>query len=312
MTVRASEKDVTNAEKAQIHLGATGIDSSHLPEFSRRINTLNNQGKTRCRMTAFHDPGDHQLPAADVARWRAQTLAMGATEHSSLAEMLDAVDGVLVLAVDGTAHAKLAEPSLLRGLPTYIDKPLTCSLKDALHLYAVASDANARCYSASSLRFAAEISGLDRRQLGELQVVSAFGPGERNPAMPGLFYYGVHTIEMVDAIWGPGVSRVRGTSTDARDLVELEYADGRFAQLRIERKGHYDFGATVHGIEGVTSFKVDFNSIYDRLISGMVRFFEGEAAPVPLKDTLENVAVMEAGNMSIASNGEWISLNTSR
>ena len=195
-----------------LRLGVIGADSSHVPEFTRRLNLLNDNGTSRCRVTAFYDPGDHALPPLDVAAWRNSTLGMGVTEHASLDEMLGQVDGVLVLAVDGHRHAGLALPPLRRGLPTYIDKPLTCDLAQARHLLETAREHAARCYSASSLRFADEITRLDRNATGPLQVVSAFGPGELNAAMPGLFYYGVHTIEMVDAIWGPGVARVRATT----------------------------------------------------------------------------------------------------
>ena len=59
--------------------------------------------------------------------------------------------------------------------------------------------------------------------------------------MEGLFYYGVHAIEMVDAIWGPGVKRVSALYLEDRDLLDLDYHDGRYARLRMERKGRYDF-----------------------------------------------------------------------
>ncbi|MFN9992123.1 MAG: hypothetical protein ACK54H_02165, partial [Phycisphaerales bacterium] len=61
-----------------MRLGIIGIDSSHTPVFSNRINTLNKEGKTPCRVTHFWDPGNHewQHPAGpeqsakDVAKWR--------------------------------------------------------------------------------------------------------------------------------------------------------------------------------------------------------------------------------------------------
>ncbi len=40
----------------------------------------------------------------------------------------------------------------------------------------------------------------------------------------------------------------------------------------------------------------------------MVKFFEGGEAPVSLRDIVENVAVMQAGNESIARGGEWIDI----
>ena len=126
--------------------------------------------------------------------------------------------------------------------------------------------------------------------------------------MEGLFFYGVHVIEMVDAIWGPGVKRVSAIHLPDRDLVDLDYHDGRYARLRMERKGSYDFGATVHGEKGIKQFKVDFAPVYMRLIQGMTGFFEGGPAPVDLRDLVENVAVMEAGNASMKAHGEWVEI----
>ena len=287
-------------------LGAIGIDSSHLPEFTKRIKALNESGQTRCRVTGLWTDGRHDLPAERAHQWQSMAEEMGVRTAASMDELLGAVDGVMVLAVNGNRHLELSLPALERGLPTYIDKPLTCDLKQARQILDVSRRRNARCYSASSLRFAAEVTDLPRAELGKLAAIDAFGPGEISAAMRGLFYYGVHTIEMVDAIWGPGVKRVSAITLPDRDLADLDYHDGRYARLRMDRKGCYDFGATVHGEKKVHQFKVNFAEVYDRLIQGMTRFFEGGPAPVPLRDLVENVAVMEAGNASMKREGVWV------
>lgn len=290
-----------------IRLGCLGTDSSHLPEFSKRIKALHDAGKTKCLVTCFHTDGKHDMPADQVAQWEATTIGLGAKKVGTVDELLSQVDGVLVLAVNGHRHLELALPSLAKGLPTYVDKPLTCDLSQAKQLLAAARKTNARCYSASSLRFAKEVTGIPRDSLGDLVAIDATGPGELNPSMEGLFFYGVHTIEMVDALYGkPGVKRVRAITSDARELVDLEYADGRTAHLRLERKGSYDFAGTVHGSKAMYQFKVDFNGVYDRLVEGMTGFFEGKKAPAELRDIVENVAVMEAGNKSIRTGGAWV------
>ena len=289
-----------------MNIGAIGIDSSHLPEFTRRIKALHDEGKTACRVTHLFDPGGHDLPKA--AEWLATTKELGVTRVGSMEELLGSVDGVMVLAVNGNRHLELARASLSKGLPTYIDKPLTCKLSDAKELLKMARASAARCYSASSLRFAPEVTEMDKSALGTLRAIDAFGPGQLHPQMEGLFFYGVHTIEMVDAIWGPGVRRVSAIHLPDRDLVDLDYPDGRYARLRLDRKTSYDFGATVHGEKGIKQFKVDFAPVYTRLAQGMTRFFEGGSAPASLRDLVENVAVMEAGNASMKRDGEWVEI----
>lgn len=291
-----------------LRLGAIGVDSSHLPEFSRRIKERHDAGQTPCRVAAFWTDGQHDMPADDVAKWGADTEALGAEKFDDLDAMLDAVDGVMVLTVNGHKHLEHATPALRRGLPTYVDKPLTCDTAEAKQLLALAKENNAKCYSASSLRFASELAAVKAADLGELKAIDAYGPGELHDLMAGVFFYGVHTIEMVDALWGPGVAAVSARHGEPRDLLQLRYADGRTACLRLEREGSYDFGATVHGSQGVHHFTVDFATVYDRLIDAMLRFFERGEAPVALEDIVENVAVMAAANRSIELDGAWVEL----
>lgn len=290
-----------------MRIGAIGIDSSHLPEFSRRIKEMHDAGRTPCRVTKFWTDGRHDWPvASDVEKWRQQAIDLGVEPAGSIEELLDSVDGVMVLAVSGARHLEFARPSLERGMPTYVDKPLTCDLEEARTLLGLARKTGAPCYSASSLRFATELEAIDRGELGDIVAIDAFGPGELNDGAPGLLHYGVHTIEMVDAIWGPGVKRVSAIEFPDRHLVDLEYGDGRYARLRLERRGAYDFGATVQGVKATHQFKVNFGPVYGRLVQGMTQFFEGGPAPADLRDIVENVAVMLAGNASIAADGEWV------
>ncbi|MBX3410793.1 MAG: hypothetical protein KF859_13025 [Phycisphaeraceae bacterium] len=302
-----------------MRIGAIGIDSSHLPEFTKRIKALNAEGKTPCRVTHFWDPGRHewQHPEGqersrlDVDNWRKTATELGAKQADSLEELLKNVDGVMVLNINGHRHLELSVGPIVRGMPTYIDKPLTCSLDQARSLLSMTRQYKARCYSASSLRFVAEIPALTREKLGSIVAIDAFGNGEQLEMMPHLWHYGCHSIEMVDAIFrwsgqGAGVARVSALALEGQHLLDMEYRDGRFARIRMDRQGAWAFGATVHGKQGVQQFVVDFAPVYSRLVEGMVRFFEGGAAPVDLRDIVENVAVMEAGNRSIALGGDWV------
>jgi predicted dehydrogenase len=308
-----------------MRLGIIGLDSSHTPVFSNRINTLHNEGKTPCKVTHVWDPGRHewQHPAGpdqtakDLLNWREDTLKQGVQPVNSLDDLLKNTDGVLVLNINGHRHLELAIGPIARGMPTYIDKPLTCSLDQARALLAMTRQYNARCYSASSLRFITEIPKLNKDTLGDIVAIDAFGNGEVLDMMPDLWHYGCHAIEMVDAIFkwsgqGPGVKRVsaikKGGATSGYHLLDMEYHDGRLARLRMDRDGAWAFGATVHGKKGVQQFVVEFAPVYTRLVEGMVKFFEGKEPPVSLRDIVENVAVMEAGNRSIALGGEWIQI----
>ena len=309
MTKSAQYVRQTSASaQRELQIAAIGIDSSHLPEFSKRIRKLRDAGQTCCRVTQMWTDGLHRMPEDEVQKWRMQAEAEGVVMTESMDALLEAADGVMVLAVDGNRHLELAEAALKRSLPTYIDKPLTCNLPDARKILELSRKYEAPCYSASSLRFANEVKGLDKLKLGKLEAIDAYGPGELNDAMKGLFFYGIHTIEMVDAMWGGGVKRVRCDQMEDRDIVQLQYIDGRYAHLRMERKGAYDFGATVHGSDVIHSFKVDFAQIYDRLIEGMTGFFERGECPATLERLVEAVAIIEAAHTSSENGGGWVDM----
>ena len=300
---------MNDSSHGDIRLGVIGTDTSHLPTFAERMNALRDVGRTRCRIAHSWTDGQHVMPMHHVEMWNDKARSLGVEPADRLDAMLDQVDGVLVLSVDGNRHLEHARPALERGLPTYIDKPLACSLADARAIQRLADTHDARCYSASSLRFITEIDKIDRDALGPIVAVDAVGPGELNDTMEGLFFYGVHAVELVDQILGRGVKRVSAVHLPDRDLVRLEYRDGRFASIRLDRKASYTFGATVHGEKDLASFTVDFEPVYGRLVAGMCRFFEGGEAPVPLDNLVENVAVMQAGNASMKRDGAWVELS---
>ena len=102
-------------------------------------------------MTHVFDPGGHEVP--DAPKWLETVRQLGVAHVGSMGRILSSVEGVMVLAVIGNRHLSLASPSLSKGLPTYIDKPLACSLADAKQVLSLATKTGAR-YSASSLRFA--------------------------------------------------------------------------------------------------------------------------------------------------------------
>ncbi|MCE2653178.1 MAG: Gfo/Idh/MocA family protein [bacterium] len=307
-----------------MNIGAIGIDSGHLEAFTKLINARNKAGTTRCRVSHFWSDGSNdwvqtkndKVRLEHCAKWKAGAIEHGAVEAKSLEEMLKACDGFMVLNVSGGKHSKFAEKCLKTKKPTYVDKPLTTKFAEAKKLLALSRKLKAPCYSASSLRFIAAFDGIDFAKLGKVVAVDAYGPGELLKADPHLWHYGCHAIEMVDSIFarsgqGAGVKKVSAVEMADRHLLDLEYRDGRYVSIRLERKGSWEFGGIIHGEKGAASFRETFGdgaSIYDRLIGGMVSFFEGKGQPVPLRDIVETVAVMDAGNASIKKKGAWVNV----
>ena len=72
-------------------------------------------------------------------------------------ELLGKVDAVMMESIDGTRHFEPAKFFIEKGIPTFVDKPFTSSLEEAIALAEMAKKNNVPLFSASSLRYAPEV-----------------------------------------------------------------------------------------------------------------------------------------------------------
>lgn len=289
-----------------MRIGIVGLDSSHAREFARRIQTLHTDGKTACRVSHCWDQA---LSAPDQSVPTPATLHdLGIESASSLDELLGSVEGVMVLSTDGHRHLVPVISSLERGLPTFVDKPLSCSASDAWAM--LKASRSARCFSASALRFADRLSESDSIRIGKLRTIEATGPFQEHSSSPGLWYYGCHTFELVDSLWheGGGPLQVRARLLDTGHRIELEYADERLAVIGLDRTGVSPWQVRVLGTKGEAAFVADLKPAYDRLVRGLCRFFAGEIPAVGLERSVSVIEAIEASQRSLSLGGEWVCL----
>ncbi|MCS7308739.1 MAG: Gfo/Idh/MocA family oxidoreductase [Armatimonadetes bacterium] len=231
----------------------------------------------------------------------------GVERKSSIAEVVEAVDALMVLAPDNLAdHLALCEQVLPAGKPTFIDKLLSPRLSDAQQILEAAQRYGTSVTCSSALRFAVELEAL-RPQLDSMPV-EAFARG-----MGEWMGYGVHTIALVIGLMGTGVTRVADVGTPSSRFLAMEYADGRRATVEVRDCENmwnvfsWTFGAKVGNIYYVETVK-DYNGFYLNLMKMVVRFFKTGESPVSLQEALEIVRLLEASNRSQQAGGAWVSL----
>jgi len=102
-------------------------------------------------------------------------------------EMIGKIDGVLIEAVDGSVHLERARPFLEAGIPTFVDKPFACSLKDAMEMAELARRKDVPIFSSSSLRYALEVVEVREKaeEFGEVLGAHAWSPAPTHPRNPG-------------------------------------------------------------------------------------------------------------------------------
>jgi len=293
-----------------IRLGIVDFDSSHSVEFAKRLNhklVAEEQWVEGAQVVM-----GCVLPSAIAEQSRIDGFVKTFTQDLGLPlverpeEMIGKVDGVLIEAVDGSVHLERARPFLEAGIPCYVDKPFTCSVQEARALIDLAEKKRLPLFSSSSLRYAPEVVSLQQGEQGTCRILGcdAYAPASTHPRNPGLFHYGIHGVEILFALMGPGCETVQAVSNEGVDVVTGLWKDGRVGTMRGIRAGSPGYGCTAFGEKKVVPTTVSTQFIYRELLKKIVQMFQTGKSPLDPRETLEITAFMEAALHSAAQNGE--------
>jgi predicted dehydrogenase len=298
-----------------IKLGILDFDTSHTVEFTRRLNHTEGTPKEQYvegAQVVIGCAGESKLSAERIAGFTEQMKKFGVTLVEKPGDMIGKVDGMLIEAVDGTVHYERAKPFLEAGIPCFIDKPFTCSVADAKKILELSEKKKAPVFSSSSLRYAPEVAqfATDAQQ-GKIVGCDVYGPASLSPIPErnaGLYHYGIHAIEMLYTLMGPGCKRVTCIHDKGVDLVTGHWKDGRMATVRGIRDGASGYGFVGFAEKGIKAVTVGTGVIYRELLKQIVEFFKTGKSPVEPAVMLEIMAFIEAANKSGANHGAGESL----
>lgn len=293
------------ADNAVIRVGIIGCDTSHVPAFTRILNDPANTGDLAgVRVVAAFPGGSADLPSS---RDRVQEYTDGLRKSGveivgSIAELLEKVDCVLLESVDGRPHLEQVTPVFKARKRVFIDKPLAGSLVDAVMIVELGRKLGTEWFSSSSLRFGPAMEGIrDNAKIGEIVGAATWSPCHLEEHHPDLFWYGVHGVESLFTIMGPGCKSVARTQTKDTELAVGVWKDGRVGTFRGIRGGKSDYGGVVFGSKGIVA--VGGYEGYKPLVVEIARFFKTGKAPIRPEVTLEIFAFMEAADESKRQDG---------
>jgi hypothetical protein len=289
-----------------LRLGIVDFDSSHCIEFTRRFNHVGiapDQHVDGARVVAGW-PGTSEMAPDRIAGFRNQMVAAGVPLVDDPAELIGQADGVLVLSLCGAAHLERARPFLEAGIPTYVDKPFACSLQDALEILRVAQSTGTTLAYGSALRFADELTELRRAQsrCGQIVGLLACGPAKREPMNPGLFHYGIHTVEVLFSLMGAGCTHVTATWSEGADVVTGRWGDGRLATIRGARRGATAYSVTAFCENAVLHQPVSTRYAYRNLCREIVRSLS-DRTPIVAYDEIEAITRFVLAALASERNG---------
>jgi hypothetical protein len=293
-----------------IRLGMLDFDTSHVVEFTRRLNHKTPDGEQWVdgAEVVIACPGSSKIMPERIPDYLKEMQTMGVPIVNKPTDMIGKVDGMLIESQEGGAHWEAARPFLEAGIPCFIDKPFTCSTADAKRIADLAAKKNVPVFSSSSLRFGTElVSFLADPKHAKVIGALAYGPAplfEKDPSLnPGLYHYGIHAVEVLYTLMGPGCRRVTCTHEKGADVVTGQWKDGRLGSVRGIRVGKADYGALVFTDAGVKPLPIGMRYAYRDLLKAIVTMFETKKAPIDISVSVEIVAFIEAANKSAANHG---------
>jgi hypothetical protein len=293
-----------------IKLGVIDFDTSHVVEFTKR---LNHKGVAEDQwvngaQVVIGCPGKSAIMPDRIPGYVKEMERLDVPLVEKPEDMLGKVDGMLIESQEGGAHWLSARPFLEASLPCFIDKPFTCSVADARKIIDLAEKKKAPIFSASALRYAPElVKYVSNKKQGDIIGCLAYGPAplfEKDPKLnPGLYHYGIHAVEILYTLMGPGCQRVTCTHEKDVDVATGQWKDGRVGTVRGIRRGNSDYGAVAFSDKGVQPVPIGTGSIYRELVKKIVELFEKKESPLDIAVTLEIIAFIEAANKSGHNHG---------
>lgn len=295
-----------------IRLGIVDFDTSHVVQFTKRLNHVDipeEQWVEGAKIVMGYQGTSRITPQEKIDEYTAQVKAMGVELVDRPEEMIGKVDGILVESQEGAVHLERARPFLEAGMPCYIDKPFATSVADAKAIVALANKNNVPVFSSSSLRYALEIQKLQEEGVGKIFGVDAYSPASLHEYNPGLFHYGIHGVETLYALMGPGCESVTCTFTEGGEVTTGLWKDGRIGVMRGTRAGSHSYGFVAWTEKGVRQVTIDANYIYRELLKRIVQMFQTGKSPLDNAETIEIVAFQVAALQSAQKGGERVALD---
>ncbi len=304
-----------------LRVGLIGLDTSHVVAFTQLLNDPTHRDHVPgARVVAAFKGGSPDVEASATRvdgftstlreKWQIEIVP-------TIDDLIARVDVVMLTSVDGRVHLEQARPVLAAKKPLFIDKPMAGSYKDAAEIVRLARASGTPVFSASSRRYTEDVQGLvtDAR-IGKVLGAMTFGPATLEPHHPDLFWYGVHAVETLYTIMGPGCVKVTRTHTAGTDVVVGEWADGRIGTVRGLRDGRSGYGQVAYGSEGIVITTPESAAAiqkpragYYGLLVRTIEFFKTGTPPVTPDETLESLAFMEAADLSKARGGVPVALS---
>lgn len=216
------------------------------------------------------------------------------------------VDAVIIATDQGWDHVERAEKFIEAGIPVFIDKPLADNVKDLKRFIKWVNEGK-MIMSSSSLRYTKEYQPYHKStyELGTLRYI--------NMTMSKSWEkYGIHAMEAIYPITGPGYISVQNTGGIRNNILHLTHERG----IDVTIGNIYDIAGSPLKIVGTagsaTVTSQDSYSSFHRQLEVFVEYLESGVRPYPFEETIELMTIIIAGIRSREEGGRKVYLEEIR
>ena len=225
------------------------------------------------------------------------------TSCESTEELADCTDGVMILSADWNTHFDDLKLMIEIGTPAFCDKPLVGSLHECNALVELCKKYQTPLLCGSGWRWNKQIQTAHQKfKDDEIHNLFICSPN-------GFFYYGIHAIECLLGILGPGITWVKTErhEGDEGTLVAIGHRRGGSARVMLRapffyRDIHFSVNGTPHNVS-ITSA-----DIHDGICSEFSKMVRTGKAIGTMAEYTEPVKTMLAIEQSIRT-GKQVSVD---
>ena len=219
-------------------------------------------------------------------------------------DMLGKIDALIVDHRHPKFHLKAAKPFIKKGIPSFIDKPFCYRSAEGMEFLKVAKECGAPVTSFSILIHQRSFLNFVKKleTVGDIVAGETWGPCDLKSQWGGVFFYGIHQVDMVLKAFGYNVKKVLVTKNGNGATGQLMYPDGKIVTMHLIKEGCPGFGIGVVGSKKTIHQPMVMDKVqYLTGVKTFCKMFKTGEKPETANEMLAPVKVLESLQRSVKS-----------
>lgn len=278
-----------------MRIGIIGTENSHVDHIIDHINVERRAGETRVVALSGGESERNE-----------KLRVLGQLERlvDEPTDLLGLVDAVIITDRHGGLHRAHAVPFLAAGLPVFVDKPLACSETDARAIIAAARDHDAPLTSSSAVRWVPDMDALAAASVGPIQVVTTSGPADPASEYGGIYFYGIHSVDVAFRLAPGEIGDVRVERTADTIAATIEAGSTRVVVNLVlpGPDGQVPFHGMVIGRHGIAARELTLGPSYvEPALKAFLEMAHTRRPPIAYDDLVRPMQVLDPIAAAIGS-----------